>query len=103
MRVVKVVVRPSPNETKIRVTQNGQQVLTAHLAASPWHRRALPTLLEGLALWQGPRVQAVIAAVDGAHYCGTVICDGDFAELAASPLYDLERALTPKIQREVPR
>jgi hypothetical protein len=100
MRTLMVEIRPRPSETKIRAASGGRTVLTARLAASPWHRRALPSLLEGLALWQGLRVQAAVAADERAFCSDTVLCDGRFAELGASPLYELVPVLT---RREVLR
>lgn len=40
----------------------GETILKARLAAEPRHPRALATLLEAVALWQGRHVRAALAA-----------------------------------------
>lgn len=40
----------------------GETILKAKLLSNPSHPRALPTLLEGLALWQGHKVRAALCA-----------------------------------------
>ena len=44
------------------ISAEGEDVLKAHLPANPDHPRALLTVLEGLALWHGTPLCAVISA-----------------------------------------
>jgi hypothetical protein len=55
--------RIGDNELKLRVTSSqGDDLLKACLPSRPPHPRALLTLLEGVALWSGEPVVAVIFA-----------------------------------------
>lgn len=54
--------RTLPTETQILVTQDGDDILRAVLPRRPGHPRAVATLLEGLALWTGHPVDAVLVA-----------------------------------------
>ena len=56
----------SPEVTRILVRADDDVVLKAALLPHSWppHRRALPTLLEALALWHQVPVHAVISAAD---------------------------------------
>ena len=64
-----VAIQPGCSETRILATQRAQQtLLKARLAIRPAHPRAIPTLLEALALWEGEPVRAALcvdASVDG--------------------------------------
>jgi hypothetical protein len=54
-------IHPGPSETRILATHRGQRtLLKARLAAEPAHTRALATLLEALALWEGEPVRAAL-------------------------------------------
>ena len=55
--------RPRPTTIELRVFQPGRELLRASLPHPPRHPRALVTVLEGLALWQGG-VLRVAACVD---------------------------------------
>jgi hypothetical protein len=68
-----------------------ETVLKARLAATAQHRRALPTLLEALALWQGTPVRAVVVAdnPDGSSLTRLKL-DRMLADVDADPLYRLE-------------
>lgn len=60
-----MAIRPGSNETRILATHRAQQtLLKARLSARPAHPRAVATLLEALALWEGEQVRAVLG-VDG--------------------------------------
>jgi len=55
-------VEPTAWKTKILVTDSeGNELLKASLPSPPQHPRALLTLLEGLALWAGEPLTAVIS------------------------------------------
>jgi hypothetical protein len=44
------------------ISSEGEDLLKAHLPSNPDHPRALLTVLEGLALWHGKPMSAVISA-----------------------------------------
>ena len=59
--------RVNPRHVKLLVTDTELgDLLKAQLPAKPPHPRALLTLLEGLALWSGHPMSAVISAADSA-------------------------------------
>jgi hypothetical protein len=60
---------------RLLVTQDGDDCLKAALSTVPGHPRALHTLLEGIALWYGEPLTAVIIA--DAHW-GSSLVDGLF-------------------------
>ncbi|PKN55914.1 MAG: hypothetical protein CVU56_18755 [Deltaproteobacteria bacterium HGW-Deltaproteobacteria-14] len=59
----KTAVEPTARNTKLLVADSeGNELLKAVLPSTPQHPRALLTLLEGLALWAGEPLTAVISA-----------------------------------------
>lgn len=62
--MLRATVHPGPTLTRILVTEDGDDCLKAVLPMAPVHPRALHTLLEGLALWRGRPVHAVLVAGD---------------------------------------
>jgi len=80
------------NETRVLAMEGPKEtVLKARLSATAQHRRALPTLLEALALWQGRPVRAVVVADDPDGSSLTRLkLDCVLADLGADPLYKLE-------------
>jgi hypothetical protein len=86
-----VAIHPRREWTRVLVTEGPERtLLKARLPPSPWHQRALPTLLEALALWHKQPVHAVLAAdaEDGTFV--TNLCPDLDAEHARTPLYTLE-------------
>jgi hypothetical protein len=77
----KTAVGPTVRNTKVLVTDpDGHELLKAVLPPVPGHPRALLTLLEGLALWAGHPLTAVISAgpalprhVDEALFGGALV------------------------------
>ena len=59
-----------------------ETILKARLRRDPMHPRALATLLEAIALWQGAQVRAALAADDEPTLCAASLC--------RSPLTDLD-------------
>jgi len=58
-------VNPEPGQVRLLVTDRQQgDVLKARLPVQVRHPRALLTLLEGVALWQGRPLDVVISAVE---------------------------------------
>ena len=56
-----------PGSVGLQVTDQGRAVLKARFCGAPHHSRALPFILEGLALWQGQRLCVVISAERAVH------------------------------------
>jgi len=64
-----VFLKTSPRATKILVRVDDDEVLKAVLLTPPRpHPRALPTLLEAIALWHQAPVHAVLCATDEASW-----------------------------------
>jgi hypothetical protein len=55
-------------------------ILKAHLARDPKHPRALATLLEAIALWQGQPVRAALCADAQGLPCDSNICREAFSD-----------------------
>lgn len=62
MRPWNVTLHPCPGAVKLLVEDLGGDLMRARLPLSPEHPRALLTLLEGMALWCGSPLCAVITA-----------------------------------------
>lgn len=58
-------ISPGPKGTRVIAMAGAKDtILKARLARQPSHPRALPTLLEAIALWQGTQVHAALCAAD---------------------------------------
>jgi hypothetical protein len=68
--------KTSPHSTKVLVRLDGDEVLKAALLTprTP-HPRALPTLLEAMALWYQVPVHAVLCATEEASWCRLGLLD----------------------------
>ena len=73
----KVVLRFRPNRLQLLVTEMGDDVLKASLSPTPGHPRALVTVLEGLALWQGAPICVAVSVDDNARACFEQVFYGD--------------------------
>ncbi len=71
-----------------------ETILKARLSASPSHPRALSTLLEAVALWQGTRVRAALAAADQDGGSDSSLYLDAFADVGG-PLYTLHWVPAP--------
>lgn len=86
-----VAIHPRRSETRVIATEGaGTTLLKARLAPHPWHQRALPSLLEALALWQKRPVHAVLVVDAGDSTFATSLLPDLAAEHARSPLYSLD-------------
>jgi hypothetical protein len=65
-------------------------ILKARLAREPSHPRAVATLLEAIALWQGAPVRAALAVDDRAGSCGSSLFHGAFPDVGTSLLYTVD-------------
>lgn len=87
----KVALRCRTDQLQLLVTERGDDVLKACLSPSPEHPRALLTLLEGLALWQGAPIYAAASVDENAQTCFEQVFYGDGGLLGpASPLVTFE-------------
>jgi len=65
MSNLSIGISPGPQGTRvIAMASPGDTILKARLSRHPSHPRALPTLLEAIALWQGVQVHAALCAAD---------------------------------------
>ena len=79
------------HETRILATTGPiETVLKARLLSSVAHPRAVPTLLEALALWQGLPVRAALVVDDAASSSATRLGLDSWAGLGGAPLYEVE-------------
>lgn len=68
-------IAPSPTATRVvAMTSPSEPILKARLAGDPRHPRALGTLLEAVALWQGQPVRAALCAGEQGLSCDSNLC-----------------------------
>jgi hypothetical protein len=92
-------IHPRGQTTRILATDGAKStVLKAHLV-QPQHRRALPTLLEALALWQGTRVRAVVVVDESQLTSETARCHDWFDDADQTPLYSVEHVFSRGTRR----
>jgi len=91
-----VGVDPRPPQARVlATTSTGTTILKARLESRPRHPRALATLLEALALWQGAEARGVLAVGEGEPWCDIDLFQllGDFHvghdAFGLTPLYRL--------------
>jgi len=74
-------IAPGSDTTRvIAMAGPSETILKAQLAKDPLHPRALATLLEAVALWQGQPVRAALCADAGDLSCDSNICREAFVE-----------------------
>lgn len=64
----------------IAMASASETILKAQLAKDPKHPRALATLLEAVALWQGQPVRAALCADAGGFSCDSNLCREAFLD-----------------------
>lgn len=92
MSSIWVGIDPRPPVARVIAT-NGfdETLLKARLLPTPRHPRALATLLEALALWQGEKVHAALAVGDDEPWCDMGNYHVGFPDFGdRTPLYSLE-------------
>ncbi len=98
-RSIQVVIAPGMHVTRVLATDGPQRtLLKAHLTPSTSHPRALPFLLEALALWEGAQARAVLAVDEWDASSATTLYRDVFAD-AGSLLYTLEWAPVTRARR----
>jgi hypothetical protein len=101
-----IAIHPNKVETRVLATAQGQQtLLKAKLSVSAKHPRALPSLLEAIALWEGQKVHAALVADEKANTCGTNLFTDCFAVVEPTPLYHLAivGGITPRRRHDTIR
>jgi len=86
-----VAIDSRSEETRILVTSGPKEtVLKARLSSTAQHPRAVPTLLEALAMWHGMPVRAAVVVDDQEGSSATRLKLGWLADFAGEPLYTLK-------------
>jgi hypothetical protein len=91
MHAIWVGIDSTSEDTRVLATSGASEtILKARLSATAQHPRAVPTLLEALALWQGAPVRAALV-VDGSDgSSATRLCLDAWGDFGGAPLYTLE-------------
>lgn len=84
----RVIAMAGPTET----------ILKARLLPEPAHPRAMATLLEAIALWQGSRVRAALCAAEKDGASDTRLYREAFTDVGG-PLYTLDWVPAPRARR----
>lgn len=90
MSTLWMAVSPGPQATRILAMAGASEtLLKARLSPHPSHPRALATLLEAIALWQGTQVHAALVADERAMVSDSSLYREAFTDFGG-PLYTLE-------------
>lgn len=85
-----IAIHPNHLETRVLATAGSKEtLLKARLNTRASHPRALPTLLEAVALWQGRTVRAALVADEHASTSGTNLFSDCFDVVGPTPLFQL--------------
>ena len=91
MNAIWLGVDPRPPAARVLAMAGpGEVLLKARLLPAPKHPRALATLCEALALWQGTAVRAALAVGDEEPWCDMGNYHVGFADFGETPLYSLD-------------
>lgn len=91
MRSLWVTIDSRCHETRVLATAGPREtVLKARLSATAKHPRAVPALLEALAMWEGMAVRAVVVAGGKDGSSATRLRLDWLADYVGDPLYKLE-------------
>lgn len=101
MRPWKTSLRLTPESLSLLMTDRcGNDLMKARLPTSPHHPRALLTTLEGLALWSGAPIRAVINVVASCPRSLVSSCFGDDLLETHSALVELDFAVPVPRRRQ---
>src|SRR5215831_1057682 len=90
-RSIWVGIDSTSETTRVLATAGATEtVLKARLSATAQHPRAVPTLLEALALWECARVRAALVADGPDGSSGSRLSLDAWADFGGAPLYSLE-------------
>ena len=91
MHSIWVGIDSSRDGTRVLATAGPTEtILKARLAATARHPRAVATLLEALAMWQGQPVRAALVVDDEGGSSATRRCLDALVDVGGAPLYSLE-------------
>ena len=98
-------ISPGPCNTRIiAIAGASDTILKARLSRQPSHPRALATLLEAIALWQGVQVRAALCAADKDGASDSSLYRDAFVDFGG-PLYTLDwipaAALVPRRRHDI--
>ena len=83
-------IAPEPKATRvIAMAGPSETILKARLLPSPRHPRAMATLLEAVAMWQGTKVRAVVSVDERGGACDSDFYREVFTDFGG-PLYTLD-------------
>lgn len=84
-------IAPGPTATRVLAMHGASEtILKARLRRDPSHPRALATLLEAIALWQGMHVHAALAADDEPTSYGSSLCQSPLTDKGVDPLFTVD-------------
>jgi hypothetical protein len=96
-------ISPGPRATRVMAMAGpSDTIMKARLSREPSHPRALATLLEAIALWQGEKVRAALCAADMDGASDSSLYRDAFADFGG-PLYTLEWVPVAALGRHRPR
>jgi len=86
-----MAIRPGRTGTRVLATAGVREtLLKANLAAEPAHHRAVPALLEAVALWQGEQVRAALCVGASGDGSGTRLARTLVDVVDPTPLFRLD-------------
>jgi hypothetical protein len=84
-------IAPGPTATRVLAMRGASEtILKAKLCREPSHPRALATLLEAIALWEGKPVRAALAADDERSSYASSLCRDPRTERGIEPLFSVD-------------
>lgn len=90
-------ISPGLHSTRVIAMAGAREtILKARLSREPAHPRALPTLLEAIALWQGTKVRAALCAAERDGASDSSLYRAAFVDMGG-PLYTLD--WVPAVER----
>jgi hypothetical protein len=99
MSTIWMGISPGPHTTRvIAMAGAGETILKARLPRDPSHPRALPTLLEAVAMWHGTKVHAALCAAERDGVSDSSLYRAAFTDFGG-PLYTLDWIPAPERAR----
>jgi len=90
MEAIWMAISPGVRETRVLAMDGpGDTIVKARLRRAPSHPRAMATLLEAIALWQGKTVRAALAVGDADDGSDTSLYREAFSD-GGGPLYSVD-------------
>lgn len=84
-------IAPGPTATRVLAMHGASEtILKARLRRDPSHPRALATLLEAIALWEGMPVRAALAADDEPSSYASSLCRSPRTDVGIDPLFTVD-------------